>query len=173
MCGQTRAKHGLRLWCDGEVSAAAGDVLDDVAGKVDEVDTWGRRGLHANGEEEGGVRVAGGVRGGEERVGGEGPPRVADGAEAADGLGGEAKQDLVQHLRWQHAVHCSSVPTARRRRRGLVTDASTSSRTATTARGSALGHHGGDGPLPAGSRGRQGPDGLPHVFLRFRIPTVD
>lgn len=92
--------------------AAAGDVLDDVAGKVDEVDTWGRRGLHANGEEEGGVRVAGGVRGGEERVGGEGPPRVADGAEAADGLGGEAKQDLVQHLRWQDAINHGSEPLA-------------------------------------------------------------
>uniref|UniRef100_A0A0A9CGU9 Uncharacterized protein n=1 Tax=Arundo donax TaxID=35708 RepID=A0A0A9CGU9_ARUDO len=50
------------------------------------------------------ARVAGGVRLDEERVGGEGPPVPADGAEVADLLGREPHQHVEQHLQRQDAV---------------------------------------------------------------------
>lgn len=93
----------------------AEDLLDKVAGEVDEVDAEPGEALHADGEERG--RVAGGVRGDEVRVGGEGEPRAADGAEAADRPGREAQQDVEQQLRRQDAVHGSEPPPRRRRRR--------------------------------------------------------
>jgi hypothetical protein len=45
------------------------------------------------------------VGGDEDRVVGEGPPRGADGADAADLLGREQQQDLEQQLHRQDAIH--------------------------------------------------------------------
>ncbi|TVU40084.1 hypothetical protein EJB05_13532, partial [Eragrostis curvula] len=97
--------------------------LHNVAGRVQEPDLGARalgrgvgdlvqvgdrdRGIaagdHGHGEE--GARVAGRVVGDEGRVGEEGAPRPADGAEAAERLGrGDAQQDLAEDVRGEEAA---------------------------------------------------------------------
>lgn len=62
---------------------------------VDDVD------LMAETAEAGDERVAGRVGSDEAGVGGEGAPRPADEADAAERLGWDAEQDLVEHVRRQ------------------------------------------------------------------------
>lgn len=79
----------------------AWNPLKDIAGQVHNINAAAIVTVVVESEEQG--RVAGLVRRGEEWVGGEGAPRLADGAEAAEVLGGDAQQDLVQRVRGEIA----------------------------------------------------------------------
>jgi hypothetical protein len=74
----------------------AGDPLEDVAGEVEDVDV--RLVVAELGHEER-ARVRGGVGADEDRIGGEGAPRAADGAEAADLPRRETQQGVEQRVR--------------------------------------------------------------------------
>ena len=80
------------------VAIRVGYHLHHVAGQIHDMDA--RPVVPEIGQEE---RVARRVLADEERVEGEGAPGAADGAEAAELLGGQPQQDVEQQVRGQHA----------------------------------------------------------------------
>jgi len=80
------------------VAVRVGYHLHHVAGQIHDMDA--RPVVPEIGQEE---RVARRVLADEERVEGEGAPGAADGAEAAELLGGQPQQDVEQQVRGQHA----------------------------------------------------------------------